>query len=126
MRILLASSVLVSVIIIGCEADLPDYSAANHDPTPTAAERRETDAVVGARDGASDLALRDAIEDELLHDPATNAQAIDVHVEDGAVTLTGEADDSLAHQRAIALARQVRGVREVVDDLTVTENVASR
>jgi osmotically-inducible protein OsmY len=44
---------------------------------------------------------------------------VDVETKDGIVTLSGSVDNLLAKDRAVELARTVKGVRSVVDQLTV-------
>lgn len=67
----------------------------------------------------SDLELRQDILSELAWDPAVNAQAIEVSVKDGRVTLSGELG-TYGEKRAVEKAvRRVSGVRGVALDLDV-------
>jgi osmotically-inducible protein OsmY len=67
----------------------------------------------------SDDDVRAAIEDQYLGDATVPFHAIEVGVEDGVVTLTGDVDTILARRRAVLLAREIKGVRSVVDRLEV-------
>jgi len=63
--------------------------------------------------------VRAAIEDQFLGDATVPFSAIDVGVEDGVVTLTGDVSTVLARRRAVQLAEEIKGVRSVVDRLEV-------
>jgi len=63
--------------------------------------------------------VADAVEDELLLDPAVSVNDVDVRVIDDIVTLTGTVDSLLAKERAARIARTVRGVVSVVNDIEV-------
>ena len=52
-------------------------------------------------------------------DDTLDAIKIDVDTSDGVVTLTGTVGTEAQHQRAIQLAKETDGVRQVVDRLTV-------
>jgi osmotically-inducible protein OsmY len=67
----------------------------------------------------TDVRLRGAIVRQLDWDPEVDASAIGVSADDGVVTLTGFVDsyaDKLAAER---VAKRVRGVRAVANDITV-------
>jgi osmotically-inducible protein OsmY len=63
--------------------------------------------------------ITSAVETELLVDDMVNSSKIDVTTHDGVVTLTGNIDNILAKERAIRIAESVKGVRSVVDEITV-------
>lgn len=67
----------------------------------------------------SDRNIEDAVVRQLVFDSGTTPQGIEVKVTDGVVTLTGSVDHLLAKDRAAAVAGMVRGVRSVIDRLTV-------
>ncbi len=69
---------------------------------------------------ATDQQIADAIEDEILVDPAVRLNNIDVKVIDGVVTLSGSVPNLLASERAARLARTVRGTRSVVNTIDVS------
>lgn len=64
-------------------------------------------------------AIRRAIDRELALDPGVRANRIDLRVSDGIVTLEGEVRNILAKERAARIATVVRGVRSVIDRMTV-------
>lgn len=59
------------------------------------------------------------VKSSLLADPDFTALKIDVHADDGVVTLIGRAPDPAARERAGQLARSVREVRDVENQLTL-------
>jgi osmotically-inducible protein OsmY len=66
-----------------------------------------------------DIRLRDAVLDQLDWDPAVDSSAIGVTAKDGVVTLTGFIDSYAAKLAAERVAKRVRGVRAVANDITV-------
>jgi len=73
----------------------------------------------GAAPMITDTSISDAIEDELLLDRNIRAHLIDVTTSEGIVTLSGSVDNILAKQRARRIAEMVKGVRAVVNTITV-------
>jgi osmotically-inducible protein OsmY len=72
----------------------------------------------------SDLVLKGTVEDELEWTPEVDAARVGVSVDDGTVMLTGELgtlSERLAARRA---ALRVKGVRAVVDEMTVHPRAA--
>lgn len=67
----------------------------------------------------TDQAITDAIEDELLYDNAVSSYRIDVTTDNGIVTLAGEVSNILAKERAARIAETVKGVRSVVNRISV-------
>lgn len=66
-----------------------------------------------------DLDVQSFVSDELEWTPDVDAAGIGVSVEDGSVTLSGEVQNSAQRLAATRAALRVRGVRAVVDNLTV-------
>ncbi|AWV04715.1 hypothetical protein DM992_35835 [Burkholderia sp. JP2-270] len=66
----------------------------------------------------SDATLGRDVEQELSRDPA--GAAIAIEAADGVVTLTGTVDSMAERRAACGAAWSVKGVREVVDRLTVS------
>lgn len=64
-------------------------------------------------------AIADRVSDELAADMGVVGETIDVSIEDGAVRLNGTTNSLLAKNRATRIARTVRGVRTVINDLSV-------
>jgi osmotically-inducible protein OsmY len=73
----------------------------------------------GAKPVLTDQAIGDHIQDELEADPGVSAVKVNVVVNNGVVTLTGEVNNLLAKERAVAIAEAVKGVRAVVDTMKV-------
>lgn len=67
----------------------------------------------------SDAALLATVKSKLALDNQVSAFAIDVDVENGIVSLQGDVRSEAARDRALQIAREVEGVREVRDRLTI-------
>jgi osmotically-inducible protein OsmY len=67
-----------------------------------------------------DATLKSIIIEELNESPVVNANDFGVHAENGIVILDGEVPNIVAHERAIEIARNIKGVRSVVDLIEVT------
>lgn len=72
-----------------------------------------------AQPALSDTEITNAIESELLVDNVVPSDRITVETTDGLVTLSGQVDNMLAKERAVAIVRTVRGTRTVVDKIVV-------
>lgn len=70
--------------------------------------------------GGTDRDTRDRVQEELEWTPELDASAIGVSVKNGAVSLAGEVDSFAAKVAATRAAARVRGVRSIVDRLTVS------
>jgi osmotically-inducible protein OsmY len=68
---------------------------------------------------ASDAELTAKIKAKMALDDGVRAQTIGVATTDGVVTLTGTIGSASEHDRAVRLARDTKGIRQVVDRLTV-------
>ncbi len=73
----------------------------------------------GTEPEMTDLTIGDAVEDQLYLDQAVPAYAIEASAKDGIVTLTGTVSNILAKERAAKIAETVRGVRAVINTITV-------
>lgn len=67
----------------------------------------------------TDAELKQAVQEALLLDPATDSYEIDVEIRDGAVTLTGTTDSWQEKQLAATVAKGVRGVTGITNDIQV-------
>ena len=67
----------------------------------------------------SDAAVTASVKSRLLGDGKTPGLKIDVDTQDGVVTLSGDVPTSAAHLEALRLARGTKGVKHVVDKITV-------
>jgi osmotically-inducible protein OsmY len=70
-------------------------------------------------DGVSDVAVVRVVLRELGADPVVGREHVEVTVDQGVVTLRGSLHDRLAKARAVAIPSVVRGVRGVLDRLSV-------
>ncbi|HTR35776.1 MAG TPA: BON domain-containing protein [Bryobacteraceae bacterium] len=68
----------------------------------------------------TDTRVNDAVEYELVVEKGVSPNFIDVSTSQGIVTLSGSVNDLLAKARAVKIAESVRGVRAVIDRITVT------
>jgi len=68
----------------------------------------------------SDPGITTAVKSKLAVDDTVKAYRIDVDTEGGVVTLNGAVDTPIARDRAVELARGTEGVRNVVDQLTIS------
>ncbi len=66
-----------------------------------------------------DHRINAAVASHLLLNRSVSDHLIDVTTTDGVVTLTGSVDNLLAKERAVQVARSIRGVRSVIDKLIV-------
>lgn len=67
----------------------------------------------------TDADITFALERAMVFDAGVPSNDIDVVTNDGIVTLTGAVDNVLARERALRIAESVRGVRAIVDRMTV-------
>jgi osmotically-inducible protein OsmY len=72
-----------------------------------------------AGDVVSDAAITAEVKTKLLGDGKTPGLKIDVDTDNGVVTLSGDVPDATAHTTALRLARDSKGVKRVVDKITV-------
>jgi len=70
-------------------------------------------------DFVSDAALTAKIKSKMALDDGVRARTIDVSTTDGVVTLTGTVGSAAEHDRAVRLARETNGIKQVVDRLKV-------
>ncbi len=100
-------------------------SAAGPTSTVTARDRMDKlDAQAGkaaeqASDYMSDAALSAKIKAKMALDESVRARSIDVSTTDGIVTLAGDVGSGAERERAVALARETKGIKQVVDHLNV-------
>lgn len=74
-----------------------------------------------AQPAVTDGRIAGAVETEIWNDPLVDANAIDVSVSDGVVTLGGPVDNILARDQALHLTRNISGVRGIIDHLRVKD-----
>jgi osmotically-inducible protein OsmY len=90
-------------------------------PLPLAPTRAEPAALPAVEHGAAaDATIVQVLTRELHNDPATAQAGIGADSAKGIVTLRGSVPARLAKDRAIAIARVVRGIRAIIDRIDVT------
>jgi len=72
-----------------------------------------------AKDATADAAITTAVKTKLLGDTQVAGLKIDVDTKDNVVTLTGEVRSAAEKTEALRLARTTKGVKNVVDKLTI-------
>jgi hyperosmotically inducible periplasmic protein len=70
-------------------------------------------------DYVSDAELTAKIMSKMALDDSVRARTIDVSTTDGVVTLAGTVGSATQHDRAVRLARDTHGIKQVVDHLKV-------
>jgi hyperosmotically inducible protein len=71
--------------------------------------------------GRTDPALLSAVSAQLAVDPTIATLRLDVSVARGVVHLRGDTNSRAEQERAIEIARAVRGVREVVNEMHISD-----
>jgi hyperosmotically inducible periplasmic protein len=70
----------------------------------------------------TDAGITTNVKSKMAVDDTVKAYQVNVDTRNGVVTLTGDVDSPLAKERAVQIARNTDGVRDVVDNITVTES----
>jgi hyperosmotically inducible periplasmic protein len=73
----------------------------------------------------TDPGITTAVKSKFAADDTVKAYQIDVDTDNAVVTLTGAVESSAAKERAVMIARQTNGVRDVVDRITVGRDAAA-
>jgi osmotically-inducible protein OsmY len=76
--------------------------------------------VHGAEKPLSDDALHDMVKRRLANDAVVKGGALEIEVKDGTVTLRGEVELAKQKEKAEKVAKKVKGVKQVVNELRVT------
>lgn len=119
-EVLLLAALAAPILIGGCERQ-------SEPPVEPRAGRQGTGAHTGplpppSRDGIAmdDAAITARVKTALMADEQVKGLAIDVDTKSAKVILKGALEREEQVKRAIEVARQVEGVRDVVNRLTVT------
>ena len=64
--------------------------------------------------------IYDSVREKLASDSVVKGGAIDVDVKDGVVTLKGKVQEARQKSKAESLAKKVKGVKSVVNQLQIT------
>jgi hyperosmotically inducible protein len=75
--------------------------------------------------GQSDMGITTKVKTKLETERNINAAQVKVSTQNRVVTLSGPVDSPAAKERAVAVARGVEGVVDVVDDISVSTAVAA-
>lgn len=75
--------------------------------------------------GIGDASITATVKTKLLADTDVAGLRIDVDTSDGVVTLTGEVNTAMEKEEAMRLAREVNGVKRVIDKLTLKGSPSS-
>lgn len=73
----------------------------------------------------SDAGITTAVKGKLVADDLVKARQINVDTKDKVVTLTGQVQTQAEEARALQIARDTKGVRDVIDQINVAAPVAS-
>jgi len=83
-------------------------------------------AVAAADKPLSDAAIDDNVRIRLAADAEVNGGALKVEVKNGVVTITGVVETQRQKDKATKLAKRVKGVKQVVNNITLKEKTAAR
>jgi len=83
-------------------------------PATTSTAESTSNRVASATD---DAAVTTKVKAALLAEPGLRSMEIHVDTKDGVVTLTGSPDSAANRDRAVVIARNVAGVKDVVDQM---------
>ena len=75
--------------------------------------------------GQTDAGITSSVKTKLAADDTVKAYKVDVDTRDHVVTLSGTVDTVVARERAVMLARGTDGVRDVVDNIRISETAAT-
>jgi hyperosmotically inducible protein len=81
--------------------------------------QKTADAAKTAQEALSDGTLTAKIKAKMALDDRVKARDLDVDTTNGVVTVTGKLRSTAERERALALARETEGVRQVVDRTTL-------
>ena len=73
----------------------------------------------------TDAGITTAVKSKMAADDTVKAYQIDVDTRQHVVTLSGDVDTSVAKDRAVMIARETKGVTDVVDRLHVRDTAAT-
>jgi hypothetical protein len=75
--------------------------------------------------GQTDAGITTAVKSKLASDDAVKAYQVDVDTNNHVVTLKGDVNTSVAKERAVDIAKNTNGVRDVIDQLNVIDTAAT-
>jgi osmotically-inducible protein OsmY len=74
----------------------------------------------------TDDAIYDNVINKLASDPIVKGGALKVDVKDGVVTLAGPVANERQKEKATTVARKVKGVKSVINNLTIQDRPAAK
>jgi len=77
-------------------------------------------ATLAADKPTDDNYIYDSVREKLASDSVVKGGAIDVDVKDGVVTLKGKVQEAKQKSKAESLAKKVKGVKSVINQLQIT------
>ena len=131
----LAAAVFAALALAACDQSPSSRTTASVTPprttesSPTAPQTNTTPAPATATDSQSqpatekmasatdDAAVTTKVKAALLAEPGLRSMEIHVDTKDGVVTLTGTPDSSAVRDKVVVVARNVAGVKDVVDQM---------
>jgi hyperosmotically inducible protein len=75
--------------------------------------------------GQSDAGITTAVKSKLIADDMVKAYKVDVDTQKKVVTLSGEVDTQAQREHAVVIARNTKGVADVIDQLRVNPTAAT-
>jgi osmotically-inducible protein OsmY len=85
-------------------------------PTLTAADKKPV----------TDDAIHDTVMNKLASDPVVKGGALNVEVKGGVVTLSGPVANERQKDKATKVVKKVKGVKDVVNNLTIQDRPAGK
>ena len=81
--------------------------------------------VVTVACGQTDAGITTNVKTKLAADDTVKAYQVDVDTQNRVVTLSGNVETTAAKDRAVVIARETDGVRDVIDQIRVSESAAT-
>jgi len=79
-----------------------------------------------AKEPITDGTISDQVSIKLASDPMVKGGALKVDVKDGVVTLTGQVELYAQKDKATTLAKKVKGVKQVINNITLRDPKGGR
>src|SRR3954468_635315 len=107
------------VVVLGTAVCLMTASAVSAQSTAQQAQDKTKAAAHKTAEVATDAEITSAVKAKLLADKTVGGMSIEVDTDNGVVTLTGDVKNTAEKNQAIHLARDTKGVKRVVNKLTM-------
>ena len=109
----------LSVVVLGAAVGLMTASAVSAQSATQEAKDKTAAAAQKTAQVATDAEITSAVKTKLLADTTVGGLKIDVDTKNGVVTLTGPVNSAAERTQAVHLARETKGVKRVVNKLTM-------